>query len=51
MDRGFFSTTNLEEMVNSGLSFIMPPSTTMKTVKEAISIIHSSISNTNNLKI
>jgi len=51
MDRGFFSTTNLEEMVNSGLSFIMPPSTSMKTVKEAISIIHSSISNPNNLKI
>lgn len=51
MDRGFFSTPNLEEMVTSGLSFIIPPSTTMKTVKEAISIIHSSISNPNNLKI
>jgi len=51
MDRGFFSTPNLEEMVNSGLSFIIPPSTTMKTVKEAISIIHSSISNPNNLNI
>ncbi len=51
MDRGFFSTTNIEELVTSGLSFIIPPSTTMKTVKEAISIIHSSISNPNNLNI
>ena len=51
MDRGFFSTPNLEEMLSSGLSFIMPPSNTMKTVKEAMSIIHSSISNPNNLKM
>lgn len=51
MDRGFFSTPNLEEMMTSGLSFIMPPSTTLKTVKEAMSMIHSSISNPNNLEM
>ncbi len=51
MDRGFFSTPNMEEMVSTGLSFIIPPITTMKTVKEAISIIHSSISDPNNLNI
>lgn len=49
MDRGFFSTPNLEEMVNNGLSFIMPPSTTLKSVKETMSEVHSLISNPNNL--
>lgn len=43
MDRGFFSTDNIDEMVSSDLSFIIPPTSTLKNVKEAISSIHSRI--------
>jgi transposase len=43
MDRGFFSTDNIDEMVSSDLSFIIPPTSTLKKVKEAISSIHSRI--------
>lgn len=43
MDRGFFSTANIQEMVSSNLSFIIPPASTLKSVKEAISTIHSNI--------
>lgn len=49
LDRGFFSTPNLEEMMTSGLSFIMPPSTTLKSIKETMSDVHSLITNPNNL--
>ena len=28
MDRGFFSTANVEELVSCGLSFIIPPAST-----------------------
>jgi transposase len=51
MDRGFFSTTNIEELVASELSFIMPPTSTLKSVKEAISAIHSRIDDPNHLQI
>ncbi len=37
MDRGFFSTANIEELVSSNLSFIIPPASTLKSVKESIS--------------
>jgi len=50
MDRGFFSTANIEEMVSADLSFIIPPTSTLK-VKEAISTIHSSIDDPRHLKI
>ena len=30
MDRGFFSTANVEELVSCGLSFIIPPASTLK---------------------
>ena len=43
MDRGFFSIGNIDEMVSGDLSFIIPPTSTMKNVKEAISAIHSQI--------
>jgi transposase len=43
MDRGFFSIDNIDEMVSGDLSFIIPPTSTMKSVKEAISAIHSQI--------
>jgi len=36
MDRGFFSTDNIEELVAADLSFIIPPTSTLKNVKEAI---------------
>jgi transposase len=51
MDRGFFSTDNIEEMVSADLSFIIPPTSTLKKVKEAISAIHSSIDNPEHLKL
>jgi len=43
MDRGFFSTANIEELVSSDLSFIIPPANTLRSVKEAVSEVHSSI--------
>jgi len=51
MDRGFFSTANIEELVSSNLSFIIPPASTLKSVKEAISSIHSSIDDPQYLKL
>jgi transposase len=51
MDRGFFSTDNIEEMVSADLSFIIPPTSTLKNVKEAISSIHSSIDDPEHLKL
>jgi transposase len=51
MDRGFFSTSNIEELVSSNLSFIIPPANTLKSVKEAISAIHSSIDDPQYLKL
>jgi transposase len=51
MDRGFFSTANVEELVSSNLSFIIPPASTLKKVKEAISAIHSSIDDPQYLKL
>jgi transposase len=42
MDQGFFSMANIEELVSSNLSFIIPPASTLKSVKEAISAIHNS---------
>ncbi|RZN14363.1 MAG: hypothetical protein EF812_05620 [Methanosarcinales archaeon] len=51
MDKEFFSTANMVEMVSSELSFIIPTSSTLKSVKEAMSEIHASIYNPNNLEI
>jgi transposase len=51
MDRGFFSTANIEELVSSNLSFIIPPASTLKSVKESISAIHSSIDDPQYLKL
>ena len=51
LDRGFFSTANIEEMVSADLSFIIPPTSTLKNVKEAISSIHSSIDDPEHLKL
>lgn len=51
MDRGFFSTANIEEMVSGDLSFIIPPASTLKSVKEAVSAIHSNIDDPQYLKL
>ena len=51
MDRGFFSTDNIEEMVSADLSFIIPPTSNLKNVKEAISAIHSRIDDPEHLKL
>ena len=51
MDRDFFSTDNIDEMISAGLSFIIPPTSTLKNVKEAISSIHSRIDDPENLKL
>ena len=51
MDRGFFSTANIEELVSSNLSFIIPPASTLKSVKEAVSAIHSTIDDPQYLKL
>ena len=51
MDRGFFSTANIEELVSSNLSFIIPPASALKSIKEAISAIHSNIDDPQYLKL
>ncbi len=51
MDRGFFSTDNIDELVSADLSFIIPPTSTLKNVKEAISAIHSSIDDPSHLRL
>ena len=51
MDRGFFSTENIVELVSSDVSFIIPPASTLKNVKEAISSIHSRIEDPDYLKM
>lgn len=51
MDRGFFSTDNIEELVAEDLSFIIPPTSNLKNVKEAISSIHKSIDDPEHLKL
>lgn len=51
MDRGFFSTDNIEEMIAEDLSFIIPPTSNLKNVKEAISAIHNRIDDPEHLKL
>jgi len=47
LDRGFFSTPNLEELCRSDMSFIMPASFSLKQVKELISGIHREMEDPN----
>jgi len=47
LDRGFFSTTNLEELCMSSMNFIMPASFSLKQVKELISGIHREMEDPN----
>jgi transposase len=51
LDRGFFSTPNIEELISNKLSFIIAASNTLKSVKQAISTIHGIIDDPNYLRI
>ena len=47
LDRGFFSTLNLEELCLSDMNFIIPASFSLKQVKELISGIHRELEDPN----
>lgn len=51
MDRGFFSTGNVEDLAENNYSFIIPAPLSLKTAKQAISSIHAEIEDPNNLKL
>ena len=51
LDRGFFSTSNIEELTSNKLSFIISASNSLKSVKQAISTIHDTIDDPNHLQI
>jgi transposase len=51
MDRGFFSTVNVEDLVENNYSFIIPAPLSLKTAKQAMSSIHAAIEDPNNLKL
>lgn len=50
LDRGFFSTANIEELTPKKLSFIVSASQSLKTVKQAISTIHETIDDPSHLQ-
>lgn len=50
MDRGFFSQTNLEELLSENLSFIIPATMVLKEIKELMSTAQKSIEDPINLK-
>lgn len=50
MDRGFFSTPNLEELISNNLSFVIPAPLTVKAVRQLISDIHRKIEDPNLIK-
>lgn len=51
MDRGFFSTVNVEELIENDYSFIIPAPLSIKSVKQTISSVHATIEDPNNLKL
>jgi len=51
MDRGFFSTVNVEGLVENEYSFIIPAPLSLKTTKQVILSIHATNEDTNNLRI
>ena len=50
MDRGFFSQTNLEELLSEKFSFIIPATMALKEVKESMSVVQKSIEDPDNLQ-
>jgi transposase len=51
MDRGFFSTVNVEGLVENGYSFIIPAPFSLKNVKQTLSSVHAIIEDPNNLRM
>ncbi|MDD3007185.1 MAG: IS1634 family transposase [Candidatus Pacebacteria bacterium] len=51
MDRGFFSVANLDALLTSPYEFVLPPTTTMKTVKQAYAALHTTVDHPDNLHL
>ncbi len=51
MDRGFFSTTNVEELISNKLAFVIPAPLTVKAVRQLLSSIHREIDDPNLMEI
>lgn len=51
LDRGFFSTANIDELASNRLSYIIPVPMTLKVAKQLLSEIHSRIDDPNLLKM
>lgn len=51
MDRGFFSETNLNDLIDKGFNFIIPASFTSKEVKSLISKVQKRIERPDNLNM
>lgn len=51
LDRGFFSTSNVDELMKSGLRFVVPAILQLKTVKQLVSKVHRTINDPCNLHL
>lgn len=51
LDRGFFSTSNIDELASNELSFIIPVPMSLKVAKQMVSEIHAHIDDPNLLKM
>lgn len=51
LDRGFYSTTNLEALLSNDFAFILPAPLTVKVVKQLLSSVHREIQDANLLKM
>lgn len=49
LDRGFFSTSNIDELMKNHVKFVIPATYQLKAVKQLVSRKHKTISNPNNL--
>ena len=51
LDRGFFSTSNVDELFKSSLNFIVPATYQLKDVKQLMSTLHKNIADPDNLHV
>lgn len=49
LDRGFFSTSNIDELMKNQVKFVVPATYQLKPVKQLVSKAHKTINNPNNL--
>ena len=49
LDRGFFSTSNIDELIENHVKFVIPATFQLKAVKHLVSKAHKTTSNPNNL--